>query len=671
MRKSVDQLTVDALRVLSIDMINKANSGHPGLPLGAAPMAYALWSRCMVHNPEDPHWFNRDRFVLSAGHGSALLYSLLHLFGYGLTLDDLKQFRQFGSKTPGHPEYGLTPGVEATTGPLGQGFAMAVGMAMAEAHLAGIFNRPAFPLVDHFTYVLCGDGDLMEGITSEAASLAGHLRLGKLIVLYDSNHISLDGRTDMVFTENVLKRFRAYGWKTLTVEDGNNLNAVEAALKKAKEDSHHPSLIEVHTVIGYGVPSIEGKHTAHGTPLGEKEAAIAKKGYDWHYEPFFVPEQVYQKCGEIRERGAAEEKAWNELFRDYAEAYPNEGRELTEAIEGNIPDGYDADLPSYEAGTQAATRKLSGEVLQKLSRNIPYLFGGAADLFSSVQTYLNGAGDFQPGHYEKSNIWFGVREFAMAGMVNGLTLHGGVRAYGSTFFAFSDYLKPALRVAALMKIPSIFIFTHDSIAVGEDGPTHQPVEQLAGLRAIPNLAVIRPADAVETREAWKLAVESIDHPTALVLTRQNTTTYEGEVEGAVEGVKRGGYVVSAADNTKAEAGILIATGSEVGLAIEAQKRLADEKVNVRVVSLPSFALFDAQDQPYRDRVLPPDLKIRVGIEMASSFGWDRYVGPNGAFVTVDRFGASGKGSEVTAAYGFTPGNAAKVFMNAMDKQQRE
>lgn len=665
MKKTVDQLAVDSIRTLSIDMINKANSGHPGLPMGAAPMAYALWSRIMTHNPDDPKWFNRDRFVLSAGHGSALLYSLLHLFGYGLTVDDLKQFRQYGSKTPGHPEYGHTAGVEATTGPLGQGFAMAVGMAIAEAHLAGKYNRPAYPVIDHYTYVLCGDGDLMEGVTSEAASLAGHLKLGKLIVLYDSNNISLDGGTSMSFTENVQKRFRAYDWQTLTVEDGNSLDDIEQALKAAKADIHHPSLIEVHTVIGYGAPDVEGTHNVHGSPLGEKEALITKKGYGWTYGPFHIPEEVYDKCAETRLIGAAEEKSWNVLVQDYAKAYPTEGKELGEAIEGKNPVDYAEKLPDYQVGTKAATRKLSSEVMQKLNQGIGNLFGGSADLFSSVKTYLDGEGDFQPGHYEKSNIWFGVREFAMAGIVNGMVLHGGVKAYGSTFFVFSDYLKPALRLAALMKIPSIFVFSHDSIAVGEDGPTHEPVEQLAGLRAIPNLNVIRPADAVETREAWKLAIESVNQPTVLVLTRQSTTTYEGEVKGAPEGVKRGGYVVSAADTDRTEDGILIATGSEVGLAIQAQNRLADEQVNVRVVSLPSFDLFDAQDKAYRDKVLPPNLTKRVGIEMASPFGWDRYVGPDGSLVTVDRFGASGKGRDVIAAYGFTPEHVADIFLHCL------
>lgn len=666
MEKSVDQLVVDTLRTLSIDMTNKANSGHPGLPLGAAPMAYTLWSRIMKHNPNDPKWFDRDRFVLSAGHGSALLYSLLHLFNYGLTVDDLKQFRQLRSKTPGHPEYGCTPGVEATTGPLGQGFAMAVGMAMAEAHLGAKYNRPAFPVIDHCTYVLCGDGDLMEGISSEAASLAGHLKLGKLIVLYDSNHISLDGSTDMAFTENVQERFRAFGWETLTVEDGNHLDSIEHALIKAKEDIHHPTLIEVHTVIGYGAPDVAGTHAVHGSPLGEEEALLTKKGYDWNYEPFFVPDEVHKKCELSAAQGNEKEDHWRMLLEEYANQYPNESRELKTVIGGDVPSGYDRCLPEYEAGTQAATRKSSGEILQGLNKGLPNLFGGAADLFSSVKTYLKDSGNFQCGDYDKSNIWFGVREFAMGAIVNGLMLHGGVRAYGSTFFTFSDYAKPAIRLAALMRIPSIFVFTHDSIAVGEDGPTHEPVEQLAGLRAIPNLDVYRPADATETREAWKLAITSIHRPSVLVLTRQNTTTYQGELDGASEGVERGGYVVSPADTDKREDGVLIATGSEVEVALEAQKLLRKQQINVRVVSMPCFERFDEQSLTYRHSVLPPDLPHRVGIEMASSFGWDRYVGLNGRLITVDRFGASGKGPEVVAAYGFTAERVAAVFSNMLE-----
>lgn len=668
MKKTIDALAVDTIRTLSIDMINKANSGHPGLPMGAAPAAYTLWSKVMRHNPKNPEWFNRDRFVLSAGHGSALLYSLLHLFGYGLTIEDLKQFRQLGSKTPGHPEYGLTAGVEATTGPLGQGFAMAAGMAMAEAHLAGKFNRPAYPVIDHFTYVLCGDGDLMEGITAETASLAGHLRLGKLIVLYDSNKISLDGGTNKAFTENVQMRFQSYGWQTLTAADGNNLNAIEQTLNRAKEEVNRPTLIEVHSVIGYGAPDVAGTHNVHGSPLGEDETERTKKGYGWNYGPFYVPAEVYHHCAQTIAKGETDEKAWHEVLDDYSKAYPEECKELKAYINNDIPEAYEQNLPQYDAGTKGATRNFSGDILQDINKSYHQLFGGAADLFSSVKTYLNDKGDYQADHYDQSNIWFGVREFAMAAMVNGMTLHGGVKAYGSTFFTFSDYMKPAIRLAALMKIPSIFVFTHDSIAVGEDGPTHEPIEQLAGLRSIPNLNVIRPADAVETREAWRYAVESTHVPTVLVLTRQSTRTYEGEVLGAEEGIKHGGYIVSDASSEKPESGVLIATGSEVELAIEAQTLLRDDQINVRVVSLPSFELFDAQSKEYKDHVLPPKLTKRVAVEMASSFGWERYVGLEGKLVTIDRFGTSGKSTDVLKAYGFTSEHVASVFTSLLQKQ---
>ncbi|UAK16396.1 transketolase [Sporolactobacillus terrae] len=668
MKKTVDELAIDTIRTLSIDMINKANSGHPGLPMGAAPAAYTLWSKTMRHNPKNPKWFNRDRFVLSAGHGSALLYSLLHLFGYGLTIDDLKQFRQFGSKTPGHPEYGETVGVEATTGPLGQGFAMAAGMAMAEAHLAGMFNRPAYPVIDHFTYVLCGDGDLMEGITAEAASLAGHLQLGKLIVLYDSNKISLDGVTDKAFTENVQMRFQSYGWQTLTVADGNNTRAIEQALNRARENVNRPTLIEVHSVIGYGAPGVAGTHKVHGSPLGEKETRLTKQGYGWNYEPFYVPAEVYHQCAKTSAKGESAERAWHVLLEDYAKVYPEKWRKLKSFLSGDIPVGYEQALPQYEPGVNGATRSYSGNILQALNKKWQQLFGGSADLFSSVKTYLNDKGDYQADHYDHSNIWFGVREFAMAAIVNGMTLHGGVKAYGSTFFTFSDYMKPAIRLAALMKIPSIFVFTHDSIAVGEDGPTHEPIEQLAGLRSIPNLNVIRPAEAVETREAWRIAIESKDVPTILVLTRQNTKTYEGEVLGAEAGVRRGGYVVSEAFSSQPEQGILIATGSEVALAIEAQKLLLNDQINVRVVSLPSFELFHRQSEDYKQHILPPNLTNRVAIEMAASFGWERYVGLDGKLITIDRFGASGKSNDVMKAYGFTSEHVAAVFTRLLQKQ---
>lgn len=512
MTTAIDQLSIDTIRTLSIDAINKANSGHPGLPMGAAPMAYALWAKKLKHNPADPKWFNRDRFVLSAGHGSMLLYSLLHLFNYGLSLEEMKKFRQWGSLTPGHPEYNHTIGVEATTGPLGQGIAMAVGMAMAEAHLAATYNRTDYSIINHHTYALCGDGDLMEGVSSEAASLAGRLKLGKLILLYDSNNISLDGKLNMSFTENVLQRFDAYGWQTLLVEDGNDVEAIQAALDQATADSGRPTLIEVRTTIGFGSPNLAGTNKVHGNPLGTEETAETKNAYGWNYEPFYVPEEVKAHFEKLNDSETAVESEWNKQFDAYTVAYPELAARLKAAIKGELASDYAAALPIYPSGAQKATRQTSGEVIDALAKTVPNLFGGAADLATSTKTTIKSSGDFLPESYAGRNIWFGVREFAMSCAVNGLALHGGVIPYGSTFFTFSDYAKPAIRLAALMGIPSIFVFTHDSIAVGEDGPTHEPVEQLAGLRAIPNLNVLRPADGNEVREAWKIAVESRNRP---------------------------------------------------------------------------------------------------------------------------------------------------------------
>ncbi|MDD9150869.1 transketolase [Sporolactobacillus sp. CQH2019] len=656
MATELDQLSITTIRTLSIDAINQAHSGHPGLPMGAAPMAYTLWTRAMKHNPHHPQWFNRDRFVLSAGHGSMLLYSLLYLFDYGLTLDDLKNFRQWGSRTPGHPEFGRTAGVEATTGPLGQGLAMAVGMAMAEAHLGAVYNRPGYSLVDHQTYVLCGDGDLMEGVAAEAASLAGHLKLGKLIVLYDSNKVSLDGRLDQSFSENVCRRFAAYGWQTLYVADGNRVDAIEKALDEARRDRSRPSLIEVRTVIGYGAPHVQGTNQCHGSPLGEAETLETKKAYGWDHAPFFVPAEVLSHFKRLAEQGERAEEEWFDVFSAYEKQFPEPAAALKNAVAGFLPEHFAERLPVYEEGTKKATRAASGEVLNGLAGQVRELFGGSADLASSTKTTIKDSPAFLPGSYEGRNIWFGVREFAMSAAVNGMTLHGGVRAFGATFFTFSDYAKPAIRLAALMKIPSIFVFTHDSLAVGEDGPTHEPIEQLAGLRAIPNLNVIRPADGNETREAWKIALESRTTPTALVLTRQGVETFAGEREGAAEGVRRGGYIVSR-EKKQAEA-VLIATGSEVELAIRAQALLAREAMDTRVVSLPSWRLFDRQPQAYRDSVLPPELENRVGIEMAASLGWERYIGDKGVLWTIDRFGASAPGPRVLKEFAFTPEQVA-------------
>lgn len=652
-----DELAVTTIRTLSIDAIEKAKSGHPGLPMGAAPMAYTLWTRFMNQNPENPHWFNRDRFVLSAGHGSMLLYSLLHLSGYALSMDDIKNFRQYGSKTPGHPEYGHTEGVEATTGPLGQGIAMSVGMAMAERHLAAVYNKENFPVIDHYTYALCGDGDLMEGVSAEAASLAGHLKLGRLIVLYDSNDISLDGELNKAFSESVADRFKAYGWQYLRVEDGNDMAQVAKAIEEAKADTSRPTLIEVKTIIGYGSPNKSGKSAAHGAPLGEDELKLTKEAYKWTFEEdFYVPDEVYARFRElVVENGVKKEKEWASLFEAYEKQYPQLAAELKQAIKGELPDGWDKDIPVYEEGKILASRAASGEVLNAVSKHLPSLFGGSADLAGSNNTRLKEDKDYMPDAYEGRNIWFGVREFAMGAAMNGMALHGGVHVYGGTFFVFSDYLRPAIRLAALMGLPVTYVFTHDSIAVGEDGPTHEPVEQLPSLRAMPGLSVIRPADGNETAAAWRLALSSENHPTALVLTRQGLPTLKGTAEKALEGVSKGAYVVSPAQKEMADV-LLLASGSEVHLAVLAQQQLAEQKIDAAVVSMPSWDRFEQQSKEYKESVLPAQVKKRLAIEMASPFGWERYTGDEGDILSVDTFGASGNGNTVVEKYGFTVEN---------------
>jgi len=654
---SVEQLSINTIRTLSIDMIEKANSGHPGLPMGAAPMAYVLWTEYMNHNPKNSKWFNRDRFVLSAGHGSALLYSLLHLSGYDLSIDDLKNFRQLGSRTPGHPEVHHTDGVEATTGPLGQGIAMAAGMAMAERFLANKYNRDGLSVVDHYTYALVGDGDLMEGISHEAASLAGHLRLGKLVVLYDSNDISLDGDLSRSFSDQTAKRFEAYGWQVLRVEDGNDIKAISQAIKEARANSSQPTLIEVKTVIGYGSPNKSGSSKAHGAPLGKDEVQLTKQAYGWNHPDFYVPEEVYADFREkVVEPGKSAEEVWNQLFKTYKENHPALAAELEAAINGELPAGWDQDLPIFTPGVDTlATRASSGKVLNAIAKNVPFLIGGSADLFESNKNYVNDAGDFGPDNYAGRNIWFGVREFAMGAALNGMALHGGVKVQGGTFFVFSDYLKPAIRLAAIMNVPVTYVFTHDSIAVGEDGPTHEPVEQLAGLRAIPNLSVIRPADANEVQAAWRLALESKDQPTALILTRQNVPTLEGTAEQAYEGVKRGAYVISKGEKEVPDA-LLIATGSEVQLAIRAQAALKEKGIDVNVVSMPSWDRFEKQDDAYKKEVLPENVRARLAIEMASPLGWKQYVGDQGTVLAIDTFGASGNGNKIIEEYGFTVEN---------------
>lgn len=652
---NIDNLSVNAIRVLSADAVQKANSGHPGLPLGAAAIGYELWANHMNHNPKNPSWENRDRFVLSGGHGSTLLYSLLHLFGYGLTLDDLKNFRQWGSKTPGHPEYGVTTGVEASTGPLGAGMAMAVGMAMAETHLAAKFNKEGYPVVDHYTYVLGGDGCMMEGINYEAFSLAGTLKLNKLIVLYDSNKISIEGNTDIAFTEDVPARFKAMGFKVLEVKDGNDISEIGKAIEEAKEDKESPSFIKINTKIGFGSPK-EGSADVHGAPLGADNIIAMKKTLGWpSEEPFFVPDEVYENYKAKAENLAKKEEEWSKLFKDYCEKFPemktlwDEYKDETKACK--LLD--DEDFWSYEEKADA-TRNLSGKVLNKLSAKLPTLFGGSADLAPSNKSYVNGAGDYSAENYAGRNVHFGVRELAMTGIGNGLVLHG-LKAYVSTFFVFSDYVKPMARLASLMEIPLTFILTHDSIGVGEDGPTHEPIEQLAEFRAMPNFNVFRPADATETIAAWYSAVTSKETPTALVLTRQNLPQLAGSSKEAL----KGGYVVADSSKETPDA-IIIASGSEVSLSIEAKEALAKEGIDVRVVSMPCMDIFEKQPLEYKEKVLPKAVRARVAVEALSEFGWGKYVGLDGKTVCLDRFGASAPADVLFKEFGFTVDNVVKA-----------
>lgn len=657
----IDELGVNTLRTLSIDMVQKANSGHPGLPMGAAPMAYALWTKHLKVNPKTSrNWVDRDRFVLSAGHGSALLYSLLHCSGYDVQKEDLENFRQWDSRTPGHPEVLHTDGVEATTGPLGQGIAMAVGMAMSEAHLAATYNQTDFPIVDHYTYVLCGDGDLMEGISHEASSMAGHMKLDKLIVLYDSNDISLDGPTSKAFTENVGARYEAYGWQHILVKDGRNLNAISAAIEAAKQEKNKPTLIEVKTVIGFGAPN-QGTSSVHGAPLGIEGIQAAKEIYGWDYPEFEVPEEVATRFKETMiEEGQKAEEEWNELFARYEGAYPELAAQFRQAFADELPEEWADNLPTYEVGSSQASRVSSKDMIQALSKAVPSLWGGSADLSGSNNTMVAAEKDFEPGQYEGRNIWFGVREFAMAAAMNGIQLHGGTRVYGGTFFVFVDYLRPAVRLAAIQKTPVTYVLTHDSVAVGEDGPTHEPVEQLSSLRSIPNLHVIRPADGNETRAAWKVAMTSKETPTVLVLSRQNLPVIEGTTTLADDFVSKGAYVVSPQKGEKPE-GILIATGSEVFLATEAQKALAAEGMDVSVVSMPSMDLFEAQSAEYKESVLPKSVKKRVAIEAGSPFGWERYTKCRGKIIAIDHFGASAPGDKVLAEFGFTTENVINTY----------
>lgn len=652
-----DQLAIDTIRALSIDAIEKANSGHPGLPMGAAPMAYTLWTRHLNFNPQSKDFFNRDRFILSAGHGSALLYSLLHVSG-SLELEELKQFRQWGSKTPGHPEYRHTDGVEVTTGPLGQGFAMSVGMALAESHLAGKFNKDQFDIVNHYTYVLASDGDLMEGISHEAASFAGHNQLDKLIVLYDSNDISLDGDLDKSFSEDTKQRFEAYGWNYILVENGNDLDEIDNAITQAKSQQG-PTIIEVKTIIGFGSPNKAGSNGVHGAPLGEEERALTFKEYGLDPEKRFnVPEDVYEIFkSTMLKRANENEEAWNNMLKNYSEAYPELAEEFKLAMSGKLPNNYADALPEYDLNHSGASRADSGEIIQKLSEFVPSFFGGSADLAGSNKSNVKEAKDYNKDTPEGKNVWFGVREFAMGAAINGMAAHGGLYPYAATFFVFSDYLKPALRLSSIMGLNSTFIFTHDSIAVGEDGPTHEPIEQLAGLRAIPNMNVIRPADGNETRVAWEVALESEQTPTSLVLTRQNLPTLDVDKQTVENGVRKGAYIVFETEQQLEY--LLLASGSEVNLAVEAAKELEQQGKGVRVISMPNWYAFEQQSSEYKESILPSDVTKRIAIEMASPLGWHKYVGIEGKVIGINSFGASAPGDLVVEKYGFTKENILK------------
>ncbi|PIE29214.1 transketolase [candidate division KSB3 bacterium] len=650
-QKVLDNLCINTLRTLAMDSVQIANSGHPGAPMGMAPMAYTVWTRFLRHNPKNPAWPNRDRFILSGGHSSILLYSLLYLTGYDLSLEDLKQFRQWGSKTPGHPEYGHTPGLECTTGPLGQGLAMAVGMALAEQTSAAQFNKADCEIVNHFTYVTVGDGDLMEGVASEAASLAGHLKLGKLICLYDDNSITIDGTTDLAFTEDVAKRFESYGWHVRRIEHGDDPTAIASAIEAAQKESERPSLICIETHIGHGSPNKQDSHAAHGAPLGEEEIKLTKEHLGWpSLEPFFVPEEALAQFRTSVEKGAEAEKAWNATFAAYANAYPDLAKEWNERRAGKLPQGWEEALPDFSDTSALATRAASGDILNAIAGKIPALIGGSADLAPSNNTYLKDYSDIQAPDYSGRNIRYGVREHAMGALMNGFALYGGFIPYGGTFLVFADYLRPAIRLSALMKQQVVYVFTHDSIGLGEDGPTHQPVEHLASLRVIPNLLTLRPADATETAAAWQIALERQDGPTVLALSRQKLTTLSPAA--GTEQVAKGAYVLSEAKDGQASL-ILIASGSEVGLAMEAQKVLEAKGVATRVVSMPCMELFERQSAAYREEVLPSELSARLAIEAGTTFGWERYTGDNGAVIGINSFGASAPGDILFQQFGFT------------------
>ena len=683
----LDNLSINTIRFLSIDAIQKANSGHPGLPMGAAPFAYVLWTRFLKHNPSNPKWFDRDRFILSAGHGSMLLYSLLHLSGYDLSLDQLQHFRQWDSLAPGHPERGITPGVEVTTGPLGQGFGNAVGMAMTEAFLSARYNQPEHKIIDHTTYVLASDGDLMEGVSAESASMAGHLRLGKLIVLYDNNHITLSAATDLTFTEDVKQRFNAYGWHTQSVEDGNDLKAIERAIKSAQRNKNKPSLILVHTHIGYGSPNKQDTFEAHGSPLGVEEVKLTKENLGWPLEPtFFIPDAALTHFREVVEKGRQNETKWEQRFASYAQAYPELAQELHQMMQAELPEGWDADIPAFSPDAKGmATRVASGKVMNAIASKLPAFIGGSADLDPSTHTALSGAGDFESPQetiddsqgsvgggwrYSGSNLHFGIREHAMGAILNGMAAHGGTLPFGSTFLIFSDYMRPPMRLAALMGLHVIYVFTHDSIALGEDGPTHEPVEQLLGLRSIPNMLVFRPADANETAVAWRVAIEHQDGPVALALTRQNLPILDlGKYPQLPLGVRSGGYVLAhETGNTLADI-TLIATGSEVQLALEAREKLETQGVRTRVVSLPCCNLFNLQPVEYKEAVISSSVPM-LAIEAGTSLGWRPYVGPGIKVIGVNHFGASAPGSKVMSEYGFNVDHVTEQALAVIKQQMK-
>jgi len=661
---NLDQLCINTIRTLAMDAVQKANSGHPGTPMALAPLAYTIWTRHLKHNPRDPKWIDRDRFVLSAGHASMLLYSLLYLTGYGLELDDLKNFRQWESKTPGHPEYGLTPGVETTTGPLGQGMATGVGMAMAEAHLAAQFNTPEHTPIDHCVYAICSDGDLMEGVSAEAGSVAGHLGLGKLIYFWDDNKITIEGSTDLAFTEDLLGRFAAYGWHTDTIDDANDIEAIDAAITRAKADPR-PSMIAVKSVIGFGSPNRAGSEKAHGEPLGEEEVKLSKQQLGWPTtDTFYVPPEALEHMRKAGERGQAWHDEWQRKYDAFRAAEPERWQKLDDALNRRLPSGWDAEIPTWTKDDKAlATRAASGKAINAIARHVPWFMGGSADLAVSNNTHIDGGGDFEAGSYDGRVLHFGIREHGMGSLMNGMTLHGGVRVFGGTFLIFSDYMKPPIRLAALMEQPTIYVFTHDSVGLGEDGPTHQPIEQLASLRAVPGLVDLRPGDANETAEAWRFLMEYDEGPAFLSLTRQALPNLDRTVFAGADGLRRGAYVLAEAEGELKA--IVIATGSELSLAVEAREALQKEGIGTRVVSMPSWTLFSRQPREYREQVLPPAVKARVSIEAASPMGWDKWVGETGHAIGISHFGASAPAKEIFTQLGLTTDNVVAKAKEAL------